>query len=170
LASTLIEEQNTIILDSGKSTCVLGRNLRRFKELTVITNDLNIAYEMIQFSNISLNMLGCNISRKSLTLVGTIAEQSLKKFYVDRLFLCVDGIDSGTGLYALNIDEADLKKMMLGASQQVILMADSSQFNRKSFAYICDMDRIHMIVTDGGIPKTDRQIFTNAGIELLISE
>jgi DeoR family transcriptional regulator of aga operon len=82
----------------------------------------------------------------------------------------VDGIDSGIGLYALNIDEADLKKMMLGASQQVILIADSSKFNRKSFAYICDMDPIHTIVTDGGIPEEDRQIITNAGIELLISE
>jgi DeoR family transcriptional regulator of aga operon len=80
------------------------------------------------------------------------------------------GIDSRTGLYALDIDKADLKKMMLGVSRQVILIADSSQLNRKSFAFICDMDQIHMIVTDGGIPEEDRQRLTIEGIELLVSE
>jgi DeoR family transcriptional regulator of aga operon len=170
LASTLIMEQDTIILDSGSTTFELARNLLNFKELTVITNALNIANELVQFPAISLNMLGGNIRRKSLTMTGSIAEQSLKNFYVDKLFLGVDGIDLRTGLYTLYVDEAHLNRLMLNAARQTILVSDSSKFNRKSFAIICGLDQIHMIVTDDGLKEEDRLFISDMGIELLITE
>jgi DeoR family transcriptional regulator of aga operon len=170
LASTLIAEQDTIILDSGTTTCELASNLGDFQELTVITNALNIANELIQFHNINLNMLGGRVRRKSLTLTGTIAEQSLKSFYVDKFFLGVDGIDSKVGLYTPNVEEAHLNQLMLDVAQQVILVTDSSKFTRKSFAFICGMDRINVIVTDDEIPDKDRKRISDSGIELLIAE
>jgi DeoR family transcriptional regulator of aga operon len=169
-ASSLIMEQDTIILDSGSTTFELARNLGNIKELTVITNALNIANELVQFPGVSLNMLGGNLRRKSLTMTGSIAEQSLKNFYVDKLFLGVDGIDLTTGLYTLYVDEAHLNRLMINSAKQTILVSDSSKFNRKSFAIICGLDQIHMIVTDNGLKEEARSFISDLGIELLITE
>jgi DeoR family transcriptional regulator of aga operon len=169
LAASLVHDRDTIILDSGSTTGELAKNLDGVKDLTVITNALNIANQLLNHPEINLMIPGGTLRHTSLSLVGALAEKGMKNFYVDKLFMGVDGFDTTKGVYTPNVEEAHLNIMMIGISRQVILVTDSSKFKQKSLAFICGLDQIHTVITDQGIPGEDKRRIVDAGIELLIA-
>ena len=97
-AARLVEENNTIIIDSGSTTCELARNLKSFNALTVITNALNVATVLAEYPNINVIVPGGMLKRNSQSLVGILAEKGFKDYFCDKLFLGVDGFDLDFGI------------------------------------------------------------------------
>lgn len=166
-AAELINDNDTIIIDSGTTTIEIAKNLSRIKNLTVITNALNIASQLIQ-DEIKVIVLGGILRTASLSLTGPIGENSIKNFYCDKCFLGVDGIDSQSGIYTPNLEEAHLNRMMINASKEVIIVTDSNKFKRKSFAHIAPITKIDMVVTDSKIPEDEFKNLQNAGIKVIL--
>lgn len=165
----LIKESETILLDSGTTTMHVADNLAQFSEITLLTNALNIANHVGSFPGTSVIILGGYLRKKSYSLIGPLAENALKNFHVDKLFLGVDGFDTQNGIYTPNVEEAHLNQLMIEVSQEVIVVADSSKFNNRSFALISNLDKIDQVVTDKGITKEDKQRLLKAGIEVLVA-
>ena len=168
-AIDLIEEGNTIILDSGSTTYEIAKNLGKFEELTVITNAINVASLLAEQKNINVIVPGGTLRKNSLSLVGILAEKGFKNYFCDQLFLGVDGFDTGYGLSTPNIEEAHLNQIMIEMSKKVIVVADSSKFNRRGFAFIAPVTKIHTLITDKGIPAEERSKLEALGIEVLIA-
>ena len=166
-AAELINENDTIIIDSGTTTIEIAKNLSRIKNLTVITNALNIASQLIR-DEIKVIVLGGILRTASLSLTGPIGENSIKNFYCDKCFLGVDGIDSQSGIYTPNLEEAHLNRMMINASKEVIIVTDSNKFKRKSFAHIAPINKVNMIVTDSKIPEDELKNLQNMGIKVIL--
>jgi DeoR family transcriptional regulator, aga operon transcriptional repressor len=166
-ASELINENDTIIIDSGTTTIEIAKNLSRIKNLTVITNALNIASQLIR-DEIKVIVLGGILRTASLSLTGPIGENSIKNFYCDKCFLGVDGIDSQFGIYTPNLEEAHLNRMMINASKEVIIVTDSNKFKRKSFAHIAPITKVNMIVTDSKIPEDELKNLQSMGIKVIL--
>src|SRR5690606_20851297 len=91
-AAALIEDGETIILDSGTTTLEISKNLAEAQDLTVITNALNIASQLAENKNTNVIVPGGFLRKNSLSLVGTTAEDSFKNYFCDKLFLAVDEI------------------------------------------------------------------------------
>jgi len=168
-AASLVKDGDTIILDSGTTTAEVIKNLGDFEKLNLITNALNIVDLAVSYPNINIIIPGGYLRPNAMSLVGPLAERNLKNIYVDKLFLSADGIDTKTGVFTPNIDEAHINQIMLEVAKEVILVADSSKFNRKSLAFICPVDRIHTVVTDKGITTEDKQRLVDSGIHLVIA-
>lgn len=168
-ALELIEEGNTIILDSGTTTFEIAKNLGKFEELTVITNAINIASLLAEQKNINVIVPGGTLRKNSLSLVGILAEKGFRNYFCDQLFLGVDGFDTGYGLSTPNIEEAHLNQIMIEMSKRVIVVADSSKFNRRGFAFIAPVTKIHTLITDRGIPAEERSKLEALGIDVLIA-
>lgn len=168
-AIELIEEGNTIILDSGSTTYEIAKNLGKFEELTVITNAINVVSLLAEQKNINIVVPGGTLRKNSLSLVGILAEKGFRNYFCDQLFLGVDGFDTGYGLSTPNIEEAHLNQIMIEMSKKVIVVADSSKFNRRGFAFIAPVTRIHTLITDKGIPHEERSKLEALGIEVLIA-
>jgi DeoR family transcriptional regulator of aga operon len=166
-AAELINDNDTIIIDSGTTTIEIAKNLSRIKNLTVITNALNIASQLIQ-DEIKVILLGGILRTASLSLTGPIGENSIKNFYCDKCFLGVDGIDSQSGIYTPNLEEAHLNRMMINASKEVIIVTDSNKFKRKSFAHIAPITKVNMIVTDSKIPENELKNLQSMGIKVIL--
>jgi DeoR family transcriptional regulator of aga operon len=167
-AAKLIRDSDTIIFDSGTTTLEVVNNIPPdIKNLTVITNALNIANHLIQNENINLIIPGGALRRNSISLVGPVAEKNFRNFYVDKAFLGVDSFDTRHGISTPNIEEASLNQVMIEVSREVIIVTDSSKFLRRSLAFICKIDSIHAVVTDTGISADDRKRLEDAGIELI---
>ncbi len=151
-ASQMIREGETIILDSGTTTAEIARQIRflRFKSLSVITNALNIAMEIATLPNVRLIMIGGVLRQMSYSLAGPPAEQTLRGLHADRLFLAVDGLDPEIGLMTPDVLEAQLNALMIQVSREVIVVADSSKFQRRSLSVIARLDAVHRVVTDSG--------------------
>jgi DeoR family transcriptional regulator of aga operon len=169
-AAALIHDGETIILDSGSTTVEIAKNLGSHKELSVITNALNIASILAGHSDLRVIMPGGFLRHNSLSLVGYPAEENLRNYRCDKLFLGVDGIDATYGLSTPNIEEAHLNRLMIEVVKEVIVVTDSSKFRRKSFAFIASMDKVHTIVTDKGIPDSEYRTFLEMGIKIHLVE
>ncbi|MCB0729534.1 MAG: DeoR/GlpR transcriptional regulator [Ignavibacteriae bacterium] len=167
-AAELVKDGETIILDSGTTTLEVAKNLDKFNNLTVITNSLHIAGQMVDTPNVRVIVPGGSLRRNSLSLVGSSAEEILKNYYCDKVFIGVDGIDSNYGISTPNFEEAHLNNVMIDNSREVIVVTDSSKFKHRSFASIAPLSKIHTIVTDKNIPADEKQAIENLGIKLII--
>jgi DeoR family transcriptional regulator, aga operon transcriptional repressor len=168
-AAKLIKEGETIIIDSGTTTIEIIKNISHLKELTLISNALNIVNELSNAPNINVIIPGGYLRKNSMSLVGPMAEKNLRNLHVDKVFLGVDGFDTKMGVYTPNIEEAHLNEIMIEAANEVIVVADSSKFKRRSFAYICPVNKIHTVVTDQGIDIEDRKRLEDSGIKVWIA-
>ena len=170
LAASLIEEGNTIMLDSGTTTLEIARNLGRFQRLTIITNALNVATELLKYKRFNVILLGGNLREPSLSTVGPVAESNLKIFYCDKLFLGVDSFNIECGLSTPNIEEANINQVMLSMASEVVAVFDSSKVNKRSFAFIAPVDKIDVIVTDSNLPANVRTQLKSMDIKLHIAD
>jgi DeoR family transcriptional regulator of aga operon len=168
-AAELVEEGNTIILDSGSTTFELAKNLDRFENLTVLTNAINIANYLSKVKNINVIVPGGMLRRNSLSLVGKLAEKGFQNYFCDKLFLGVDGFDIDHGISTPNSEEALMNQAMIEVSQQVIVVADSSKFQRRAFAFIAGINKIHMVITDKGISVEQKSKLESIGVEVKIA-
>lgn len=167
-AAEFVFDSNTIIIHSGSTTAALVKNLPVVQDLTVITNALNIADLLAQKGNINVIMPGGYLRKNSLSLVGPWAERSISNCNVDKAFLGVDGFDIKNGIYTPNLEEARLNEIMIEVSEEVIVLADSSKFSKRSFAFICPTSTIDKIITDAGIKPDDKKRLEDAGIEVIV--
>ncbi len=168
-AASLVSDSEIILVDSGTTTAEMVKHLDHLKDITVITNAINIAVLLMNKPNINLIMPGGFMRKNSQSLVGPMAEKSLRNFNVDKAFIGVDGLDTKHGLYTPNIEEAHLNELMIEVSSQVILLTDSSKFGKKSFAFICGMETIDSVVTDKNITMEDRKRLEEYKIDVLIA-
>lgn len=169
-AAKLIKESDTLILDSGTTTLEIIRNIDpSLNNVTVITNALNIANQLVSTPNVNLIIPGGVLRKNSLSLIGPLAEKSFRNFFVDKVFLGVDGFDTLNGISTPNIEEAFLNQIMIEVAREVIVVADSSKFLRKSLAFICKLDRINTVITDSGISDEDKKRLEDAGIKVIIT-
>lgn len=166
-AREFINNGDTIILDSGTTTLELSKNLTDFEDLTVITNAINIAGYLADLKNIKVVVPGGSLRENSLSLVGTTAEDSLKNFYCDKVFMGVDGIDTSYGISTPNIEEAHLNRVMIDVANELIVVADSSKFYRRSFAFISPIPSISTLITDKNIPKEEHHRLHTAGVSVI---
>ncbi len=169
-AAKLIKESDTLIVDSGTTTLEVIRNIDpSLSNVTVITNALNIANQLVSMPNVNLIIPGGVLRKNSLSLIGPLAEKSFRNFFVDKVFLGVDGFDMMNGISTPNIEEAYLNQIMIEVAREVIVVADSSKFLRKSLAFICKLDRIDTVITDSGISDEDKKRLEDAGIKIIIA-
>jgi DeoR family transcriptional regulator of aga operon len=167
-AVELIKDGETIILDSGTTTWQIAKNVSHINDLTIITNSLNIAGQLVDLTNVKVIVPGGTLRRKSLSLIGSMAENSIKNYYCDKVFLGVDGIDTKYGISTPNSEEAHLNNIMINISREVIVVTDSSKFSRRSFAFISALSKIDTIITDTNIPEDEKLNIEKSETNLLI--
>lgn len=170
LAASLIKENETIILDSGTTTLEIAKNLHEIKNLTVITNAINIALELASYSRFTVILLGGHLRESSLSLVGPLAEHTLKIFYCDKLFLGVDSFNIEEGVSTPNMEEAHINQTMMAMAKETLAVFDSSKFNKRSFTFIASVDKINTIITDDGIPSDMKLKLKKKGVHLIIAK
>jgi DeoR family transcriptional regulator of aga operon len=169
-AARLVKPGENIIIDSGTTTLSLARHLRDAHEVTVMTNGLNIAWELAKAPGVDLILTGGLLRKQSLSIQGLQAEACLQAYSFDKLFLGVDGLDLHFGLTTHHEAEASLNHKMVDHARKVIVLADASKFGVISLHRIAQLDRVHTVITDGAISAQYRDGLRNAGIELLIAD
>jgi DeoR family transcriptional regulator, aga operon transcriptional repressor len=150
LAASLIEDGETLILDSGTTTAEIARQIRRLenRSINVITNALNIAVLLADVPFVRLIMPGGILRAESNSLCGHMAEAGLADLHADRLFLGADGLDPERGVMTPHLAEAQLNAKMIAISSQVIAVADSSKLMRRNISLIARVEQLHMLITD----------------------
>lgn len=168
-AARLITRDDSIIIASGTTVHAFARCIRPIHRLTVISASLQVSEILSSNPDIEILQLGGILRHSSRSVVGEYAKRPFDDCACSKLFLGVDGIDIPFGITTTDIREAELNKVMMRAAQKVIVLADSSKFNRRGFSKIADLDDVDLIITDAGISPVLRNSLEEHGIELIIA-
>ncbi len=133
-AVELINDGDTIILDSGSTTTEIAKLINGFRNLTVITNALNIALILGGDPGINLVVTGGEFKAPTLSLTGQKAADFFNNLHVDKLFLATAGITLKAGLTYPSISDIVVKRAMIESADVVYLVADSAKIGRNAFA------------------------------------
>jgi len=166
-AVKMIRSGQVVILDSGTTTTAIARACRDFRSLTIITNATNIAGELAG-TPVDVILTGGVLRKNSFSLVGPLAEESLRKLNADLLFLAVDGFDVRYGLTTPNLLEARVNRAMAEAARRTVVVCDSSKFGRRSLSLIMPTSAVHETITDRGISRHDLKALREAKVEVTL--
>lgn len=169
LAVQYISSGDTIILDSGSTTFQIATQLAGRKDVTVVTNDLNVMNKLSHLEHLELIMLGGTLRRKNMSFFGAHAEQAMRELHVDKLFLAVDGFHMEKGITTHFEPEARLNRLMCEAASQTIVVTDSSKFGRICLHQILGVDDIATVITDPGVPDEYRTGLEKLGIDVVVT-
>lgn len=169
LAVSLIEEDTNIALDDGTSGYAMAQILcEKFSRLNIITNSMKSAAVLLNNPNFTVILTGGVLAQDGLACTGELATLVLQKLSVDLLFLTVSGITE-TSFTDQRIDEIHVQKQMIKSARKVIVLVDSTKFNRKSFAHVCDPEDVDVIVTDQAPNEELIQALEAKGCEIIVT-
>jgi DeoR/GlpR family transcriptional regulator of sugar metabolism len=168
-AASLIENGDSIILDSGSTTTEIAKNIIGKKGLTVITNALNIALILGADKGIEVMVTGGEFKPLTISLTGQKAADFLGNIHVDKLFLATAGISLRSGLTYPSLSDITVKKAMIDAADTTYLVADSTKVDRNSFASLGALSLIDYLITDSSIDPKHLELFKENRIEVIIS-
>lgn len=167
-AAKLIHNGNTIILDSGTTTFEIASNIKSLSDVVVMTNGLDLAMDLASSSGIEVLMSGGVLRKNALSFSGSQAENNLKNYRFDKVFLGVDGFDLKAGITTHSEQEASLNRLMCNISEQVIAVTDSTKFGKRSCHMIREFGNIDILVTDSGIPDEYLQGLREMKVEVIV--
>lgn len=165
-ALELIKDGSTIFIGSGTTMRELAYRLNAFSNLTVLTNDVSVAYDVLQQSGNDLIMAGGMLKKSTATLVGSFTEKMLRDMHVDIAFMSCDSIKPETGFMDFNIDEVIIKRDMIANARQSIMLCDQSKFSNNAFVSICPLSGIDLTITNGDLAPELEQKLLSEGMAL----
>ncbi|WP_171799517.1 MULTISPECIES: DeoR/GlpR family DNA-binding transcription regulator [unclassified Novosphingobium] len=168
-AAALVEDGETITLDAGSTTTQVAANLLERRDLTVITNGLNIALLLGAQPAISVHMPSGHFKAPTLSLSGEGSADYFQGLFVKRLFLAAAAVSIEDGMSIPSLADLPIKRAMIASAEKVYLVVDSSKIGRRSFSSVGPIGLVHCLITDNGISDSDRARFEDAGIEVIVA-
>lgn len=168
-ALEFINDGDTIILDSGSTTTEIAKHITNYRNLTVITNALNIALILGVMPEINLVVTGGEFKAPTLSLTGQKAADFFVGLHVDKLFLATAGITLKSGLTYPSISDLVVKRAMIESANEVYLVADSSKVGKSSFASLGALSLIDFLITDSNINEDNSNMLKSNDIKIIIA-
>jgi DeoR/GlpR family transcriptional regulator of sugar metabolism len=162
----LIRDGETILLDIGTTAHRLARVLHG-RALTVITSNLAVYEELRDDHEIQLVLLGGIVRRSYRSMVGYLTEDALRQVHADRLFLGTSGVRPNGQVRDTTMVEVAVKRAMIAAADQVVLVADAGKFPGSGMAHVCGPENLDIVVTNADADGQTRTVLTEAGVEVL---
>ena len=165
-AAAMIEDGQSVILDSGTTVHRLARRLHG-RRITVVTNNLAVYEELLPDDSVDLMLLGGMVIRASRMLDGFMAEDNLRQVHADWLFMGACGVRAGGQVMDTTVAEVPARRAMIAAADKVALLADGSKFPGTGMVKICDPEELDVVVTDTPPDATTRAALEEAGVRVV---
>jgi DeoR family fructose operon transcriptional repressor len=166
-AFAMIQPGESVFIDAGTTSVFLAHAVTEAKRVTVVTNSLVVARALENRPHVQCFLLGGTVHAGTHSLIGQIAEENLARFRFNRAFLGTNAIDMATGLSQSTFEEIPIKKKAARQARQVVVMADSSKFDRQVTFPFMALEEVNAIVTDPGIGAAAAQALREKGIEVI---
>ncbi|MDP4530141.1 DeoR family transcriptional regulator [Alkalimonas delamerensis] len=166
-AASLIKDHYRIIIDSGRTTAALLPELAHKQGLVVMTNSLAVANALRELENEpTLLMTGGSWDSQSESFQGQLAEQVLRAYDFDQLFIGADGLDLARGTTTYN-ELYSLSRVMAEVAREVIVMVESDKLGRKIHNLELPWQSIKVLVTDTGLSAADAAAIEQQGVSVI---
>lgn len=176
--ASLVKFGDVIGLNGGTTTSEVSRALGRSQHLvgpgaepglTIVTNALNIAFELSVRPHVTIVVTGGTARRQSYELVGPLVTETIKKLTLDIAILGVDGLTAEFGATTIHPGEAEVSNRFAQVARRVIVVTDSSKLGKSTFARICALDQIDTLVTDAAVDPAFARELERASVEVIVA-
>jgi DeoR family transcriptional regulator, myo-inositol catabolism operon repressor len=168
-AAGLVEDGDIIFIDSGTTTPPLIEAIRNKKNLTVLTNSVEIIIRAIPYNEINVISLSGALNRKTLSFTDSSAVQVLKNYNISKAFMSATGFSVLSGVMNSSPLETDIKRTAIQRSQQVFLLADSSKCGVVSLLTYCSLKEVDVLITEAAPSAEVMDFMQNNGKKVLIA-
>ena len=165
-----IEKGDSIALDTGTTTFELAKLLVDCDDLTVVTNDLQIAAYLECNSNVNIIMAGGLVRRNFHCTAGKAAVDTIQDLNVDKAFIAANGVHLKKGLCTPHMDTARVKSVFTDSASQVVLMTDSTKIGNSSFVTFAQLSDIDVFITDENADKDFLSVVEKMDIDIEIAK
>jgi DeoR/GlpR family transcriptional regulator of sugar metabolism len=173
-AAELIYDGDSISLDVGTTTLEVARQLGDKRNLTIVTNCLQIANLLVGTLSLEVDarliITGGIVRPRELSMIGHIPEEVYNNFHTDKAFIGIGGISHENGLTEYNIEDSQIKKVLLQNSQEKIVVADSTKLDLTTFNTVGPLESVDTIVTDTDAPNHLIESIRDLGINVILAE
>lgn len=172
-AAEQVFDGDSIALDVGTTTLEIVRGLIDKRNLTIVTSSIQIANEVIATlsldTNVRLILAGGVVRARELSMVGMIAERTVRELHVDKAFIGIGGISLRDGLTEYNMEDARMKQVLIESAQEKFVVADSGKFGRTTFTTVGPITSVDAIITDGNAPMDQVEKITSMGVRVIVA-
>jgi DeoR family transcriptional regulator of aga operon len=166
-AADLIDDGAVVGMTGGTTALEVARALADRRGITVVTNAINIASELVGHAGLRLVVIG-GIVRHSYELVGPAAEAMLSNYHLDIAFIGVDGLTPEEGCTTYDEMEAQTDLAFLRRARRSVVIADSSKIGKVTFARISLLSGVSDVITDRGADPEQLAGLRRAGVQVLV--
>jgi DeoR/GlpR family transcriptional regulator of sugar metabolism len=165
-AAELVEDGDALIIDAGTTTLCLVRCLAGRRDLFVATNAVTHAVELASNSRISVVVIGGLLRPSTFGAVGDLGVGMLADLHVKRTFLAIHSLSSTAGLTGPRLDEVGIKRAMMKAATEVVLLADHSKVGRESLVRVAPVEAVARVITSEGVDPGEVRAIRDLGVEV----
>lgn len=165
-AAEMIANGEIVSIGAGTTTTQVARGIRHRKNITVVTNAVNIAMELSHRSDLKIFMAGGFLSTDWFALVGAAAIQSVSEMFVDKIFIGGDGIHPEHGITTNYPDQAAIHRQMLKQARYRVVVADHRKLGITGTTLICPINELDLLITDKGATKAMLAPFLAKGLKV----
>jgi DeoR/GlpR family transcriptional regulator of sugar metabolism len=166
--AALVAHGDAIILDSSSTAFAMARHLKRHRDLTILTNSLAIAYDMLDAPGVTVVMPGGTVRRDMASLIGSNSLELFHKFNSQKGFFGAHGLSLREGLTDVSLGEAEVKRPMIAMCRQVIAVLDSTKWGQVGLASFADLQTLQGVITDVDAPADLVSQVRALGIEVVL--
>lgn len=168
-AAAMVGENETIIIAGGSTCALLAEEIAATKpNVTIITNSLYILNRVSKLGRNKIVLLGGEYQNDAQVVVGSLVRESVKQYYVGKIFLGSDGYRKGIGWMGSDAVRTEAIRAMAASASKRVMLVDSSKFNRQGLIVQFQDRDISEIVTDSGVPIDLKEYFSSHNIPVFI--
>src|SRR5699024_9764391 len=154
--------------ESGSTCTLLAEQLAYHKnDVTIVTNSCFIASYIRKAESVKVILLGGEYQKDSQVNVGPLVKKIIDEFFIDKLFVGIDGFNQRKGFTGSDITRCDTANTMMEAAAHTIVLTDSSKFSQTGIISEFTFDDITAVYTDEGIKAKMRQFLINKKIKVV---
>lgn len=170
LAASLIDAEDTLIIDAGSTAEYFARCLPEDRDYTVLCYALNIVSETVRRKNIRTVFSGGSFHENTLMFESSEGLAMIRRFRATKAFITASGVNDRFGVTCMNPYERETKKAAIGSSMKKILLIDSSKFGMVRSDHFAELSDFDEVITDESIPGEYIEIMKTLGIKLRIAK
>ncbi|MGG1518680.1 DeoR/GlpR family DNA-binding transcription regulator [Paenibacillus oryzisoli] len=167
MAASLIQDGDHVIIDSGTTTLHIAKHLIHRSNITVVTNDMNVAMELRDASGIKVIVTGGDLYPSSYMLNGMFTDHVLKSLHVQKAFIGIPVIHPKHGLMHPEAQLVPTKQGMIAAAGKIIVVADDSKVGNLSLHTVAPVTAVDTLITGVDAPVKALQQFRESGVEVI---
>ena len=165
-ALPFVQKGRSIYFDAGSTIMALAELVPN-ESMTIITNGINVAQNLVSKSNINVMIPAGTVNRNTLSVSGSEALNFIDKINIELAFMSSSAFSKEAGFTVSNINEAELKKSVISRAKKVIMLLDNEKIGKDLLFTLADISDIHVLITDKPLPDDIKQLADEAGITVI---